>query len=55
MQIQPGIYRHYKGPQYRVFGAARHSESEEWVVVYQSLYGDYGLWVRPLSDRKSVV
>lgn len=49
MQIQPGLYRHYKGPQYRVFGAARHSESEEWVVVYQSLYGDYGLWVRPLS------
>lgn len=49
MQLQPGVYRHYKGPEYRVFGAARHSETEEWVVVYQALYGDFGLWVRPLS------
>ncbi|MBD1553223.1 DUF1653 domain-containing protein [Pseudomonas typographi] len=49
MQLQPGLYRHYKGPQYRVFGAARHSETEDWVVVYQALYGDFGLWVRPLS------
>lgn len=49
MQLQPGLYRHYKGPQYRVFGTARHSESEEWLVVYQALYGDFGLWVRPLE------
>lgn len=49
MQLQPGLYRHYKGPQYRVFGSARHSETEEWVVVYQALYGDFGLWVRPLE------
>ena len=49
MHIQPGVYRHYKGPEYRVFGAARHSESEEWVVFYQCLYGEYGFWVRPLS------
>ena len=49
MHIQPGVYRHYKGPEYRVFGAARHSESEEWMVFYQCLYGDYGLWVRPLA------
>ncbi|AIR91408.1 DUF1653 domain-containing protein [Pseudomonas cremoricolorata] len=49
MQVQPGIYRHYKGPEYRVFGTARHSENEEWVVVYQCLYGDFGLWVRPLA------
>jgi hypothetical protein len=49
MQLQPGLYRHYKGPQYRVFSIARHSESEEQLVVYQALYGDYGLWVRPLS------
>ena len=33
MQLQPGLYRHYKGPQYRVFGVARHSENEEEVVV----------------------
>lgn len=49
MPIQPGIYRHYKGPEYRVFGVARHSETEEQVVVYQALYGEYGLWIRPLS------
>jgi hypothetical protein len=49
MQLQPGLYRHYKGPQYRVFGTAQHSESEEWVVVYQALYGEFGLWVRPLE------
>ena len=49
MQIQPGIYRHYKGPEYRVFGTARHSETEEWMVFYQCLYGDYSLWVRPLA------
>ena len=49
MALQPGIYRHYKGRQYRVIGTARHSETEEDVVVYQALYGEYGLWVRPLS------
>ncbi|MDC0667109.1 DUF1653 domain-containing protein [Nannocystis radixulma] len=49
MRIQPGIYRHYKGPEYRVFGVARHSETEEQVVVYQALYGEYSLWIRPLS------
>jgi hypothetical protein len=55
MFIQPGIYRHYKGPEYRVFGLARHSETEEWMVVYQTLYGDYGHWVRPLSMFTEVV
>ncbi|WP_442113341.1 DUF1653 domain-containing protein [Pseudomonas sp. NUPR-001] len=49
MQIQPGIYRHYKGPEYRVFGTARHSETEEWMVVYQTLYGDFSCWLRPLT------
>lgn len=48
MTLQPGIYRHYKGQQYRVMGVARHSETEEQLVVYQALYGEYGLWVRPL-------
>ena len=49
MQLQPGLYQHYKGPQYRVFNVARHSETEEEVVFYQALYGDFGFWVRPLS------
>jgi hypothetical protein len=55
MQLQPGLYRHYKGPQYRVFGTARHSETEEWLVVYQALYGDFGLWVRPLEMFRGTV
>ena len=45
----PGIYRHYKGNLYEVMGTAQHSESEEPLVVYRALYGDYGLWVRPLA------
>ena len=49
MSVQPGRYRHYKGPEYRVFAVVRHSETEEELVFYQALYGDYGLWVRPLS------
>lgn len=47
MSLTAGIYRHYKGQRYRVLGTARHSETMEEVVVYQALYGDYGLWVRP--------
>lgn len=45
----PGIYYHYKGSRYEVLGLAHHSESEEPLVVYRALYGDYGLWVRPLA------
>lgn len=42
----PGLYRHYKGNDYRVLGLARHSETLEPLVVYQALYGERGLWVR---------
>ena len=45
----PGTYRHYKGQRYRVLGTAQHSETMEPLVVYQALYGDYGLWVRPAA------
>ncbi|WP_342349883.1 DUF1653 domain-containing protein [uncultured Nitrospira sp.] len=45
--IQPGRYRHYKGNEYQVIGVAKHSETEEDLVVYRALYGDCGLWVRP--------
>ncbi|MCQ2487291.1 MAG: DUF1653 domain-containing protein [Clostridia bacterium] len=45
--IRPGKYRHYKGNFYEVLGLARHSETEETMVVYKALYGDGGLWVRP--------
>ena len=44
-----GTYRHYKGALYEVIDVARHSETEEWLVVYRALYGDRGLWVRPLD------
>ena len=47
-ELQPGTYRHYKGNLYEVIGTATHSETEETLVVYRALYGDYGLWVRPL-------
>ena len=47
--IEPGRYRHYKGNEYTVLGVARHSETEENLVVYRQEYGDRGLWVRPLS------
>ena len=47
--VHPGRYRHYKGNEYEVIGIARHSESEEEMVIYRKLYGDHSLWVRPLS------
>lgn len=42
-----GRYRHYRGGEYEVIGAARHSETLEPLVVYRPLYNDTGLWVRP--------
>ena len=48
-EIRPGRYRHYKGKEYRVLFLARHSETEEWLVVYQALYGERGYWVRPAA------
>ena len=47
--IPSGRYRHFKGKKYEVIGIARHSETEEPMVVYRALYGDYGIWVRPAS------
>jgi hypothetical protein len=42
-----GRYRHYKGGEYEVVGVARHSETQEALVVYRPLYNASGLWVRP--------
>ncbi|HEY7883657.1 MAG TPA: DUF1653 domain-containing protein [Cellvibrionaceae bacterium] len=49
MQIEPGEYRHYKGPRYWVCQCATHSETGEPLVVYRCLYGDYSWWVRPAA------
>lgn len=54
MDMQKGVYRHYKGKDYEVVGMARHSETLEPMVVYRALYhsdefGDDALWVRPLE------
>ena len=46
-EVLPGHYRHFKGNEYRVLYTARHSETLEEYVVYQALYGEGGIWVRP--------
>ena len=48
-ELSTGRYQHYKGGEYEVIGVARHSETDERVVVYRPLYGERALWVRPLS------
>ena len=58
-KINPGEYEHYKGKRYQVLGVARHTETQEELVVYKALYkGDFPedqLWVRPLSMFKENV
>lgn len=48
-EIQPGLWKHFKGNLYRVMYVALHSETGEEMVVYQALYGQRGIWVRPAS------
>ncbi|MEA3227440.1 MAG: DUF1653 domain-containing protein [Campylobacterota bacterium] len=47
--MQTGIYEHYKGNRYNVIDIARHSETDELLVLYRPMYGDESLWVRPFS------
>ena len=55
MSIAVGKYRHYKGNDYEVIGVAKHSENESELVVYRPMYGERGLWVRPLSMFEETV
>ena len=48
--IHRGIYRHYKGNKYLVLNTARHSETDELLVLYRCLYGNFDLRVRPLDN-----
>ena len=48
-EIKRGKYRHFKGNEYEVLCVAKHSETEELMVVYRALYGDGDIWVRPAS------
>lgn len=43
VEITPGIYRHFKGGIYEVLGVGRHSETEEWLVIYKNPSGDFGM------------
>ena len=47
LELRPGRYRHFKGNEYQLLFVARHSETLEPMVVYQALYGQRGIWVRP--------
>lgn len=48
-EVKIGRYKHFKGKEYRVLYIAKHSETLEEMVVYQALYGEMGIWVRPVS------
>ncbi len=54
-EIKPGRYRHFKGNEYDVIGVARDSETLQALVVYRALYGERGLWVRPLEMFTEVI
>ena len=50
--IEPGEYEHYKGKRYKVLGVGRHTEQDEYFVVYMPLYEHQGqpdIWIRPYS------
>ena len=48
-------YRHFKGNIYRVLHIAKHSETLEEMIVYQAMYGERGIWVRPKAMFEEVI
>ena len=53
--IKIGKYRHFKGKEYQVLYLATHSETMEPMVVYQALYGEQGIWVRPAAMWNEII
>ncbi len=55
MGVAPGIYEHFRGQRYEVFAVGKHSETEEALVFYRTLYGDYSFWARPVEMFEETV
>ena len=54
-EIRKGRYRHYKGGEYEVLFTARHTETEETLIIYKALYGNGEIWARPVSMWNEMV